>query len=89
MTTITGAADDESRVACVASLLPYLAPFRHPARQVGLDKDDGSWHGKTIRLLNLMATSYEVAKLGSRRWSGGIPGSFSTFQNNLHHQRKF
>ena len=51
LTTITGAADDESRVACAASSLPKdnLVPLRHPGRQVGLDKDDRSWQGKTIR----------------------------------------
>lgn len=51
LTTITGAADDENRVACAASSLPKnnLAPLRHPGRQVGLDKDDRSWQGKTIR----------------------------------------
>jgi len=51
LTTITGAANDENRVACAASLLPKnnLAPLRHAGRQVGLDKDDRSWQGKTIR----------------------------------------
>lgn len=36
-----------------------------------------------------MATFYEVAKLGSRRSSGGIPESFSTFRNNLPHSQLF
>jgi hypothetical protein len=51
LTPIAGAANDENRVACAASLLPKnnLAPLRHPGRQVGLDKDDRSWQGKTIR----------------------------------------
>jgi hypothetical protein len=66
---ITGTANDENRVACAAPLLPKsnLAQLRHPGRQVGLDKDDRSWQGKTIRSENLMVTSCEVAKLGSRR----------------------
>jgi hypothetical protein len=51
LTPITGAANDENHVACAASPLPKnnLAPLRHPGRQVGLDKDDRSWQGKTIR----------------------------------------
>jgi hypothetical protein len=51
LTPIAGAANDENRVACAASLLPKnnLAQLRHPGRQVGLDKDDRSWQGKTIR----------------------------------------
>ena len=51
LTTITGAADDENRVACAASPLPKnnLVLSRHPGCQVGLDKDDGSWHGRSIR----------------------------------------
>jgi hypothetical protein len=69
LTPITGTANDENRIACAASLLPKnnLAQLRHPGRQVGLDKNDRSWQGKTIRSENLMVTSYEVAKLGSRR----------------------
>ena len=53
LTTITGATDDENRVACAASSQPKnnLALLRHPGRQVGLDKDDSSWQGKTIRFL--------------------------------------
>jgi hypothetical protein len=51
LTTITGATDDENRVACAASALPKnnLVLFRHPRCQVGLDKDDGSWQGRSIR----------------------------------------
>jgi len=51
LTTITGATDDENRVACAASALPKnnLVLSRHPGCQVGLDKDDGSWHGRSIR----------------------------------------
>ena len=50
LTPITGAANNENRVASAASLLPKnnLAPLRHPGCQVGLDKDDRSWQGKTI-----------------------------------------
>ena len=53
LTAITGAADGENRVAPAAHSLPKdnLAQIRHPGRQVGLDKDDSSWQGKTIRLL--------------------------------------
>jgi hypothetical protein len=53
LTAITGAADGENRVACAAHWLPKnnLAQIRHPGRQVGLDKDDSSWQGKTIRFL--------------------------------------
>lgn len=69
LTPITGAANDENRVACAASSLPKdnLAQLRHPGRQVGLDKDDRSWQGKDHQVLNLMAISNEVAKPGSRR----------------------
>jgi len=51
LTTITGATDAEHRVASATHSLPKnnLALTRHPGRQVGLDKDDGSWQGKTIR----------------------------------------
>ena len=53
LTMITGAADDENRVAGAASSLPKnnLVLIRHPGCQVGLDKDDGSWQGRTIRFL--------------------------------------
>jgi hypothetical protein len=53
LTTIAGPTDDENRVACAASSLPKnnLVLLRHPGRQVGLDKDDSSWQGKTVRLL--------------------------------------
>jgi len=82
LTAITGATDAENRVASTAHSLPKnnLVLIRHPGRQVGLDKDDSSWQGRTIRCLNLMATSYKVAKLGSRRWCGGIPGRFPPFK---------
>ena len=91
LAAITGTADAENRVASAAHSLPKdnLAQIRHPGRQVGLDKDDGSWQGKTNQVADLMATFYEVAKLGSRRCSGGIPESFSTFPNNLHHRSTF
>ena len=48
---IAGAADIENRVARTAQSLPKnnFALIRHPGRQVGLDKDDSSWHGRTIR----------------------------------------
>jgi len=51
LTTITRATDDEHRVACAASALPKnnLVLLRHPGCQVGLDKDDGSWQGRSIR----------------------------------------
>jgi hypothetical protein len=51
LTTITGTTDDENRVACAASALPKnnLVLLRHPDCQVGLDKDDGSWQGRSIR----------------------------------------
>jgi hypothetical protein len=53
LAAITGAADAENRVASTARSLPKntLALIRHPGRQVGLDKDDSSWQGETIRLL--------------------------------------
>ena len=53
LTTIAGATDAENGVAPTAYSLPKnnLAQIRHPGRQVGLDKDDSSWQGKTIRLL--------------------------------------
>jgi hypothetical protein len=51
LTAITGATDAENRVASTAYALPKnnLALIRHPGRQVGLDKDDSSWQGRTIR----------------------------------------
>ena len=54
LAAITGAADAENRVASVAHSLPKnsLALIRHPGRKVGLDKDDSSWQGKTIRCLS-------------------------------------
>ena len=53
LTAITEATDAEDRAAPAAYSLPKnnLALIRHPGRQVGLDKDDGSWQGRTIRLL--------------------------------------
>jgi hypothetical protein len=44
LTTITGATEDENRVACAAHSLPKnnLVLPRHPRCQVGLDKDDSS-----------------------------------------------
>ncbi|MGA8619173.1 MAG: hypothetical protein WB660_11730 [Candidatus Sulfotelmatobacter sp.] len=44
LTTITGATEDENRVACAAHSLPKnnLVLPRHPGCQVGLDKDDSS-----------------------------------------------
>jgi hypothetical protein len=53
LTAITGATDVEDRVASAANSLPKnnLALIRHPGCQVGLDKDDSSWQGKTIRCL--------------------------------------
>lgn len=53
LTTITGPTDDENRVACAASSVPKnnLVLLRHPGRQVGLDKGDSSWQGKSIRFL--------------------------------------
>jgi hypothetical protein len=53
LTAIAGATDGENRVAPTAYSLPKnnLVLTRHPRRQVGLDKDDGSWQGRTIRLL--------------------------------------
>ena len=53
LAAITGKADGENRVASAAHSLPKnnLAQIRHPGSQVGLDKDDSSWQGKTIRLL--------------------------------------
>jgi hypothetical protein len=56
LTTITGPTDDENRVACAASSLPKnnLVLLRHPGCQVGLDKDDSSWQGRSIRVPNLM-----------------------------------
>jgi hypothetical protein len=53
LTAITGAAEGETRVASAAYALPKndLVLSRHPARQVGLDKDDSSWQGRTIRCL--------------------------------------
>jgi hypothetical protein len=58
LTAITGVADPENRVASTAYALPKnnLALIRHPGRQVGLDKDDSSWQGRTIRCFCLMAT---------------------------------
>jgi hypothetical protein len=66
LTPITGAANNENRVACAASLLPEnnLAPLRHPGRQVGLDKNDRSWQGKTISVQNLMVTSLRGCQAG-------------------------
>jgi len=51
LTAITGATDAENRVASTAYALPKnnLALIRHPSRQVGLDKDDSSWQGRTIK----------------------------------------
>ena len=51
LTTIAGATDDENRVARAASPLSKnnVVLSRHPGCQVGLDKDDGSWHGRSIR----------------------------------------
>jgi hypothetical protein len=46
------ATDPEKRVTAVAHALSKnnLVLIRHPGRQqVGLDKDDGSWQGRTIR----------------------------------------
>jgi hypothetical protein len=53
LTTITGPTDDENRVACAAHSLPEnnLVLLRHPVCQVGLDKDDSSWQGRSIRFL--------------------------------------
>jgi len=53
LTAITGATDAENRVTSAAHSLPKnnLALIRHPGCQVGLDKDDSSWQGKTIRFL--------------------------------------
>jgi hypothetical protein len=51
LTAITGATDEENRIASTAYSLPKnnLALIRHPGCQVGLDKDDSSWQGRTIR----------------------------------------
>lgn len=74
---ITGAADAENRVASTAHSLPKnsLALIRHPGHQVGLDKDDSSWQGKTIRCLSdgylTRMPSWDPAVA-----SGGIPESF-------------
>lgn len=77
LAAITGAANAENRVASTAHSLPKnsLALIRHPGRQVGLDKDDSSWQGKTIRCLS---DGY-LTRMPS--WdptvtSGGIPESF-------------
>jgi hypothetical protein len=53
LTAIAGATDAENRVPSAAHSLPKnnLVLIRHPGCQVGLDKDDGSWQGKTIRFL--------------------------------------
>ena len=53
LTAIAGATDAENRVTSAAHALPKnnLVLVRHPGCQVGLDKDDGSWQGKTIRFL--------------------------------------
>ena len=53
LTAIAGATDAENRVTSAAHSLPKnnLVLIRHPGCQVGLDKDDGSWQGKTIRFL--------------------------------------
>ena len=53
LTTITAATDKENRVAYAAHSVPKnnLALIHHPGCQVGLDKDDSSWQGKTIRFL--------------------------------------
>jgi hypothetical protein len=53
LTAITGATNEEDRVASAAYPLPKdnFVLFPHPRCQVGLDKDDGSWQGKTIRCL--------------------------------------
>jgi hypothetical protein len=74
---ITGAADAENRVASTAHSLSKnsLALIRHSGRQVGLDKDDSSWQGKTIRCLS---DGYLTRKpsWGPAVASGGIPESF-------------
>jgi hypothetical protein len=78
------------RVAPTAYPLPKnnLALIRHPGRQVGWTRT--TVHGRVRPSgADLMATFYKVAKLGSRRSSGGIPESFSTFRNNLHHSATF
>jgi hypothetical protein len=51
LAAIARATDAENRVAPTAYPLPKnnLALIRHPGRQVGLDKDDSSWQGKTVR----------------------------------------
>ena len=53
LTAVTGPTETKNRVACTAQSLPKnnLALIRHPGRQVGLDKDDSSWQGRTIRCL--------------------------------------
>ena len=53
LTAIAGSTDAEDRVTSAAHSLPKnnLVLIRHPGCQVGLDKDDGSWQGKTIRFL--------------------------------------
>ena len=53
LAAITGAANAENRIASTAHSLPKnsLALIRHPGRQVGLDKDDSSWQGKTHQVL--------------------------------------
>ena len=91
LAAITGTADRENRVASAAHSLPKnnLAQIRHPGSQVGLDKDDSSWQGKDHQVADLMATSSEVAKLGSRRGAVGSQSRFPTFPNNLHHSATF
>jgi hypothetical protein len=49
LTAVTVATDPEKRVTSETDALSkiHLARIRHP-RRPGLDKDDGSWQGKTI-----------------------------------------
>jgi hypothetical protein len=67
LTPITGAANNENRVACAASLLPKnnLALTRHPRRQVGLDNGDRSWQGRSIPMDGYLM---KVANRGPRRY---------------------
>jgi hypothetical protein len=53
LTAIAGATEAENRFTSAAHSLPKnnLVLIRHPGCQVGLDKDDSSWQGKTIRFL--------------------------------------
>jgi hypothetical protein len=50
LSPITMATDPEKRIACKTNPLSKidLVGIRHPGRPVGLDKDDGSWQGRTI-----------------------------------------